>query len=452
MTSDEGSGRQPGRPVWADRIAISRKGGGFAYVPGRILVRGAARRRALEVLRRPGADGADEETRFTAIDDVPDPLALIELLRAEGLEAQPEHVFFAHPCDPCAGLPHPSQLYGPGADPYRSHAVDANPWRSHAVQSTPWRSHPWRSHEAPTSSAAPMAARALPVRACAGPGRHPRIVVLDTGLAGGDQPGGVNHDHQRPALLLDPGAPDRISGAADEPDAAITSVTGQTFTPDGYLDPVAGHGTFIAGLIEQIAPGCAIRVEHVVSPLGDGRELDICDAIDAAVQRPGGPPDIISMSFGGPVWDHAQALRTSIAAAHLAGVVLVASAGNDGVCARQYPGAYDNVVAVAAVGPDGPPEWTNYGDWVDACAPGVDLVSAFFASFDGAFPRINATDVDAFSGWAQWSGTSFSTPVVVAALAREMVTGPCSATDAVQRVVGAPQLLRLPCLGTVVNV
>ncbi len=184
---------------------------------------------------------------------------------------------------------------------------------------------------------------------------------------------------------------------------------------------------------------------------GDGPELDICHAIDDAVGRAGGPPDIISMSFGGPVWDHAPALRTSIAAARLAGVVLVASAGNDGVSTRQYPAAYDNVVAVGAVGPDGPPEWTNYGDWVDACAPGVDLVSAFFASFDGAFPRINATDVDAFASWAQWSGTSFSTPVVVAALAREMVTAPCSAADAVERIVHAPQLLRLPCLGTVVN-
>jgi len=447
MTSE----KPPVRPVWADRIAISRKGGGFAYVPGRILVRGAARRRALEVLRRPTSAESGEETRFTAIDDVADPLGLIELLRAEGLEAQPEHVFFAHPCDSCEGLPHPWERYGPGADPWRSHAVAADPWRSHAVQSTPWRSHPWRSHEAPTSSAAPMSARALPQRACAGPGRHPRIVVLDTGLAGGDQPGGVNADGQRPALLLDAARPDRISGPSDAPDVAIASVTGQVFGPDDYLDPVAGHGTFIAGIIEQLAPGCTIRVEHVVSPLGDGRELDICDAIDAVVAHPAGPPDILSMSFGGPVWDHAQALRTAIAAAHVAGVVLVASAGNDGVCTRQYPGAYDNVTAVGAVGPDGPPEWTNYGDWVDACAPGVDLVSAFFASFDGAFPRINATDVDAFAGWAQWSGTSFSAPVVVAAIAREMVTGPCSAADALERVVGAPHLLRLPCLGTVVN-
>ncbi len=169
---------------------------------------------------------------------------------------------------------------------------------------------------------------------------------------------------------------------------------------DGYLDPVAGHGTFIAGIIEQLAPGCTIRVEHVIEPLGDGRELDIVDKILAEARRPSGPPDIISMSFGGPVWDHAPALRAAIAEAHLKGIVLVASAGNDGVCVPQYPGAYDSVVAVGAVGPDGPPQWTNYGDWVDACAPGVDLVSSFFATFDGAFPMMNATDIDRFTEWA----------------------------------------------------
>ena len=447
MPDDEQPPEELGRPTWRDRIAVSQTGGGFAYVPGRILVRGAAARtRALESLGRGGSsdEGGDGAASWEPIDDVPDPLALVELLRAEGLDGSPEHVFFAHPCDPCAGLPHPSVL----ADPFRSHAVGANPFRSH-----PYRSHPYRSHEAPTSSAVPAAHRAWPARALAGTGSPPSIVVLDTGLAGGTENGAVNADGQRPALLNPAGAAAaRISGVADHADGTITLLNGQVFTPDGYLNPVAGHGTFIAGVIEQLAPGCTIRVEHVIEPLGDGRELDIVDRLQKEARRTSGRADIISMSFGGPVWDHAPALRAAIAEARLAGIVLVASAGNDGVSTHQYPAAFDSVVAVGAVGPDGPPEWTNYGDWVDACAPGVDLVSAFFAKFDGAFPMMNATDIDRFAEWATWSGTSFSTPVVVAALAREMVAGPCSAKEAVERVVRAPHLLRLPCLGTVVNV
>ena len=101
----------------------------------------------------------------------------------------------------------------------------------------------------------------------------------------------------------------------------------------------------------------------------------------------------------------------------------MASAGNDGTSQPQYPAAFDGVIAVGAVGPDGPTPWTNYGDWVDACAPGADLNSSFFAKFDGPEPRVNTVDPDRFEGWATWSGTSFAAPVVVAAIAREMVLG-----------------------------
>jgi hypothetical protein len=79
-------------------------------------------------------------------------------------------------------------------------------------------------------------------------------------------------------------------------------------------------------------------------------------------------------------------------------------------------------------------------------------VSAFFPSFNGALKEINGVDPDSFDGWAQWSGTSFAAPVVVAALAREMVSGNCDAREAVKRVLQAPHLLRIPCLGTVVNI
>lgn len=452
MADDEkDAGRSTPAPGWNERVALSDAAHGFAYVPRRILVRGAATRdRALQLLGRSPSDEGGGAGDWEVIDDVDvDPVALVELLRAEGLDSQPEHVFFAHPCDACGCgcgcASHPSAGWCAGADPLRSHAVQSTPFRSH-----PFRSHPFRSHEAPTSSAAPAAGRVFPERTPASSG-NPSIVVLDTGLAGGEENGAVNADGQRPTLLAAAGSPPRIAGTAEHPDVPIRSVGGQMIPADGYLDPVAGHGTFIAGIIEQLAPGCTIRVEHVIAPLGDGRELDIVEKLLAEARRPSAVPDIISMSFGGPVWEQAPALRAAIAEAHLKGIVLVASAGNDGVCEPQYPGAYDSVVAVGAVGPDGPPPWTNYGEWVDACAPGVDLVSSFFATFDGAFPMMNATDIDRFAEWACWSGTSFSTPVVVAALAREMVAGPCTAKQAVDRVIRAPQLLRLPRLGTVVN-
>ncbi len=252
-------------------------------------------------------------------------------------------------------------------------------------------------------------------------------------------------------------------GARDLPDAEIdVGDGGVPDPPDNYLDPAAGHGTFIAGIIEQLAPGCRIVVRRVIRPLGDAAEDVVADAIDTVVEDLTAgrllKPLILSLSFGGQAPRPPGYLREAVARAVKAGIAVIASAGNDGVCTPQYPAAFPGVIAVAALGPDGPPLWTNYGDWVDACAPGVDLVSAFFANWNGAFPTMNTFDPDGFTGWARWSGTSFSVPVVVAAIARELVCGrqldgsDVDAATAVDRVVRAPDLARLPCLGTVVNI
>lgn len=445
---------EPGdrRPTLASRVAWARSGDGFAYVPGRVLVRGEAAALHLDAVtgrrnERKELGGREEapEAGWLLVTDVADPLAAVRLLRADGHDAQPDHVFFAHGCDPCACGPHPALTFdGLAGDPYRANPYRANPYRANPYRANPYRANPYRANEAQASSALPAPARSFGARQLTGPGTHPRITILDTGLADGPQ---------RPALLTDPAAPARISGATDQPDVALTTPGGPAvWAKDGWLDPVAGHGTFIAGLIEQLAPGCTVRVGRVVSPLGDARESDVLQAILAeAALSPGERPDLLSLSFGGTALAQAPALRSAITVAQLAGIVVVASAGNEGSCEPQYPAAYDGVIGVGALCPDGPAPWTNYGEWVDACAPGTDLVSAFFAAFDGAEPRVNTVDPDHFSGWATWSGTSFAAPVVVAALAREMVLGSCDAAQAVERVVHAPAALRIRCLGTVVG-
>ncbi len=445
------------RPTLSDRVDRVPADPHVAFVPGRVLVRGAEAEkrvprdasadRRIELGPRPRGD----ERRWISLDGVEDPVTAAELVRADGFDAQLEHVFFAHGCDPCAAIPHPSLSFEAlKAAPFR-----ANPFRANPFRANPFRANPFRANDALTNSAMPALGRVFPVRALEGPGTHPRVTVLDTGLAGGTDADGVTDpDGQRPALLQ-PAPPDtgRISGPLDLPDAGILSPAGAVVPPDDWLDPVAGHGTFIAGLVEQLAPGCHVRVEQVVGPLGDAREGDVCDAIlHEAALPPEERPQILSMSFGGRVLESAWALRSAVARARAAGIVLVASAGNEGSPLPQFPAAFDQVVAVGALGPDGPAPWTNYGGWVDACAPGVDLVSAFFAAFNGPSLMVNTVDPDDFAAWATWSGTSFAAPMVVAALAREMVIGACGAELAVDRVVRAPQLLRMPCLGTVVNV
>jgi hypothetical protein len=448
MKSTDGAEDRAGR-----RVVVANEDG-VAFIDGELIVRGdAALQRLWEVV---GNDGRFDqawprevtEDGWALVGGMGDVVATTELLRAEGHVVEPNHVLPAHPCGATPCGPHPALAWeladgGLHADPFRANPFRANPFRANPFRANPFRANPFRANPGgmpePHSSAVPAPGPGLPARELSGAGRRPRIMVLDTGVAAGGQ---------LPDLL----ATGRIDGEPDHPDVALHDADGRLVPADGYLDPVAGHGTFIAGLIEQLAPGCEIRLPRVVTPFGLAEEFEVATAIRRAVDGGYGPqPDIISLSLGGPVLDSPPMLRAAVAAASLAGIVVVASAGNDGTCVPNYPAALPGVVAVGAVGPDGPAPWTNYGPWVDACAPGTDLVSAFFKDFDGSFPMQNTVDLDAFASWARWSGTSFAAPVVVAALAREMVQSSCSAPTAVERVVRASHLARVPCLGTVVN-
>jgi hypothetical protein len=259
---------------------------------------------------------------------------------------------------------------------------------------------------------------------------QPVIAILDTGFAA---------TAFRPAAL--PTTNPVFGFDVDDPDE----------DGDGLLDPAAGHGTFIAGIIQQLAPGCTIVVDRVLSTFGDGSELDVAAGI-AEIVGLDPPVNLLNLSFGGYTMDHPEVLASAIRDAQAAGVVVVASAGNDAVCRPTYPAALPDVIGVGALGPSGPAPFTNYGPWVRACAPGVDLISTFFSGFNGIEPAPpGEPDPDSFAGWAAWSGTSFSGPIVVGALAREIRNG-LAPDKAVERVVDAPWLLRIPNLGTIVNV
>ena len=59
------------------------------------------------------------------------------------------------------------------------------------------------------------------------------------------------------------------------------------------------------------------------------------------------------------------------------GGVVIFAAGNDGI-ANGAPANYEKVVAVASVGENGSKaSYSNYGDWVDICAPGTGIYSTY---------------------------------------------------------------------------
>ena len=115
--------------------------------------------------------------------------------------------------------------------------------------------------------------------------------------------------------------------------------------------------------------------------------------------------------------------------------IVVAAAGNSHETRRWYPAADDWTISVGAVQLDGPKKdtpkrapFSNFGNWVDVWAPGVDVVSSFEAK-----PFQTSSGQLEFDGTAVWSGTSFSAAHVSGKVAEIVQKNPRLGRDGVLR-------------------
>ena len=78
---------------------------------------------------------------------------------------------------------------------------------------------------------------------------------------------------------------------------------------------------------------------------------------------------VVSLSWGTET--PSEFLEETIATADSRGLIMVASAGNKPTGKAVYPAAYESVIGVGALSPDGTP-WkkSNYGESVMVYAPG----------------------------------------------------------------------------------
>jgi hypothetical protein len=153
-----------------------------------------------------------------------------------------------------------------------------------------------------------------------------------------------------------------------------------------------GHGTFVAGLIVLAAPDVTIIPLRAFSTDGRGTSYDIARAIRYAVDS---GADVINMSFG--LRDQDELIRDAMYYAWKRKIFMVASAGNSGEEAVNFPASDDMALAVTSTNGsnDSKAIFANYGSSVDVSAPGTELYSAFPGN-----------------RWATWGGTSFSTALV----------------------------------------
>jgi len=177
-----------------------------------------------------------------------------------------------------------------------------------------------------------------------------------------------------------------------------------------------GHGTHVAGIIAAenneigvvgVAPDAWLYGVKVLDRRGSGFVSDVIEGITWCIDN---GMDIINMSLG--TNSDIQSLHDACDAAAVAGLLLVAAAGNDGG-AIDYPAAYASVIAVAATdSSDNRASWSSYGPEMDIAAPGVDIYSTYLGG-----------------GYATASGTSMAAPHVAGTLALNLSANICATAD-----------------------
>lgn len=207
-----------------------------------------------------------------------------------------------------------------------------------------------------------------------------------------------------------------------------------------------GHGTLVSGVaaastnnskgVASVAPVAQILPVRVIPPEGFNNEPeDVKEGIDYAVQRAQqlGKKLVINLSLDGlndqdndprpvPVLLSDPRVDSAIRNAANAGAAVIIAAGNSGQSPTSYDSDRTGILVVGASDQnDGRWAFSSYGPGLDLLAPGVEIVSTWWAPQHG--PNV----------YGSASGTSISVPFVAGTAALLMSKG-LSAAQALDRI------------------
>ncbi len=209
------------------------------------------------------------------------------------------------------------------------------------------------------------------------------------------------------AVAASPGSAD--IGGPGQPCPSVTTEDGRSADLRSSSGTDCSHGTHVAGIIAAAETPPALAGNPTEFTIrGVCRNCKIVSIRSASVDLKGPVPNngkildssqirgmqfvaslradssslyvnVLNMSIG--QYDDSRAMRTIIDSLRDSGIVLVAAASNNNTDRRAFPAAYQGVVAVCATsverarGNYGKAIFSNFGEWVDICAPGENIFS-----------------------------------------------------------------------------
>lgn len=243
------------------------------------------------------------------------------------------------------------------------------------------------------------------------PDREVVVAVIDSGMD-------YEHPDLRDSVWTNPG---EIAGNGIDDDANgyIDDVHGiDVWDGDSTPQDDAQHGTHVAGIIGAtmnnstgivgVAPRAKLLPVRFLSAQGSGSMYGAVKALEYVIDlrlHHGVNIVAVNTSWGGP--SYSRALEEALMAAASAGILVVASAGNDGYnndLLPNYPSGYNvsNIISVGALDADGNlAPYSNFGaSSVHVAAPGTEILSTVPGG-----------------SYATLSGTSMAAPHVSGAIA-----------------------------------
>lgn len=231
------------------------------------------------------------------------------------------------------------------------------------------------------------------------------VAVVDSGVD-------INHPELIGRIWINPQEV-AGNGVDDDGNGKIDDIHGWNFLSDtANVEDAQGHGTAVAGIIAA-TPDNGLGIAGVASNarimalknshLSGSSVYDTAEALRYATDH---GAKVVNLSLGGGTLSYT--LDMAVTYARDRDVVLVASAGNDGLYgAVTFPANYEGVISVGAHRSSGErASFSNYGPNVDLMAPGQDILTLQAAGTLPSQPL--GTEL------AVMSGTSYATPFVSA--------------------------------------